>query len=156
MRKYSRTANVDGIKNYFCLPNAIFCLGLSYGEIAMYAYLLYLENRITYQCYPSYKTIGNAIGMSVNTVRKYVNSLVEKKLITVEQTKVRLQNGRVRNGNLLYNIRLIGEAVDYFNSQQFRKVESEAARYDAQQKLHKYDQKHIKPGDLWSSLFEAG
>ena len=52
-------------KNYFPLPNVIFSLGLSPGEIAVYSYLLYCEDRKTYQCHPSYKTIGQAVGMSV-------------------------------------------------------------------------------------------
>ena len=37
-------------KNYFPLPNVIFSLGLSPGEIAVYSYLLYCEDRKTYQC----------------------------------------------------------------------------------------------------------
>ena len=35
-------------KNYFTLPNEIFSLGLSAGEIAVYAYLRCLENPSTY------------------------------------------------------------------------------------------------------------
>ena len=46
---------------YFTLPNAIFSLGLSYGEIAVYAYLLYRENRRSHECHPSYRTIGDAL-----------------------------------------------------------------------------------------------
>lgn len=49
-------------KNYFTLPNEIFSLGLGAGEIAVYAYLRCLENPSTYQCWPSYSTIGKAIG----------------------------------------------------------------------------------------------
>ena len=49
------------IKNYFTLPNEIFSLGLGAGEIAVYAYLRCLENPSTYQCWPSYATIGKAI-----------------------------------------------------------------------------------------------
>ena len=48
-------------KNYFTLPNEIFSLGLGTGEIAVYAYLRCLENPSTYQCWPSYATIGKAI-----------------------------------------------------------------------------------------------
>ena len=62
----------DPIKNYFPLPNEIFSLGLSFGEIAVYAYLMYCEDRKIFQCSPSYSTIGRAIGMSRNTVAKYV------------------------------------------------------------------------------------
>ena len=62
-------------KNYFPLPNRIYQLGLSAGAIAVYGYLLYIGNRETYQCHASYATIGNAVGMSRNTVRKYVQEL---------------------------------------------------------------------------------
>ena len=51
-------------KNYFTLPNEIFSLGLGAGEIAVYAYLRCLENPSTYQCWPSYATIGKAIHTS--------------------------------------------------------------------------------------------
>ena len=67
-------------KNYFPLPNEIFSLGLSSGEIAVYAFLMYCEDRQTFQCHPSYKTIGEAINMSKNTVKKNVSLLVKKKL----------------------------------------------------------------------------
>ena len=118
MKNYYKRNDLDSVKNSFYLPNALYALGLNYAEIAVYSYLRCMENRKTYQCYPSHNTIGKAIGMSVNTVRKYVDSLVEKKLITVEPTKVRLKNGKTRNGNLLYSIRPIGEAVEYYYEQQ--------------------------------------
>ena len=73
-------------KNYFPLPNVIFSLGLSPGEIAVYSYLLYCEDRKTYQCHPSYKTIGQAVGMSTNTVQKYIAALGEKGFIGIENT----------------------------------------------------------------------
>ena len=47
----------DGARNFFPMPNKIFHLGMNAGEIAVYAYLMCLENRTTYQCYPSYRTI---------------------------------------------------------------------------------------------------
>ena len=78
----------DPIKDYFPLPNEIFYLGLSYGEIAVYSYLLYRENRKSFQCYPSYKSIGSALHMSRNTVCKYVRRLEERELITTEPTSV--------------------------------------------------------------------
>ncbi len=86
--KYQQYLNRNAVKNYFPLPNEIFCLNLSYGEIAVYAYLLRCEKRKTFQCHLSYKTIGNAVGMSKNTVKKYVDSLIEKRLITAEPTSV--------------------------------------------------------------------
>ena len=62
-------------KNYSMVPNEIFSIGLDFHEISIYSYLLWCENRKTYQCYPSYKTIGHTIGMSENTVAKYVRPL---------------------------------------------------------------------------------
>ncbi|MCD8025742.1 MAG: helix-turn-helix domain-containing protein [Clostridiales bacterium] len=58
------------------------------------------ENRKTFKCYPSYKTIGRAINMNKNTVRKYVKSLEVKSLITTEPTSIITKNGIKRNGNL--------------------------------------------------------
>ena len=76
----------EAYKNYFPLPNEIFSLNLCPGEIAVYSYLLYCEDRKTYQCYPSYKTIGQAVGMSTNTVQKYIFELADKGFITIEPT----------------------------------------------------------------------
>ena len=72
--------NHDPTKHFFPLPNEIFSLGLSTGEIAVYAYLMFCEDRETYQCYPGYKTIGKALQMSTNTVRKYVSQSEDKHL----------------------------------------------------------------------------
>ena len=92
------------IKNYFTLPNEIFNLNLSAGEIALYAYLLRCENRKTFKCYPSYKTIGKSLGMSKNTVKKYVDSLQEKRLIDTAYTFIYSESGKKSNGNLMYTI----------------------------------------------------
>ena len=67
--KYKQWPKRNRVKNYFRLPNEIFLLGLSPGALAVYSYLLCCENRNTYQCWPSYKTIGSAVRMSQNTVR---------------------------------------------------------------------------------------
>ena len=75
-------------KNCFQTPNEIFILGLHPGELAVHAYLRHCENRKTHQCWPSDKTIGNAVRLSENTVRKHVCSLVNKGLIRTESTSV--------------------------------------------------------------------
>ena len=62
-------------RKFFSLPDEVFHLDLGCAAIAIYAFLLYRENRKTYQCTLSYKTIGQAIGASNNTVRKYVLEL---------------------------------------------------------------------------------
>ena len=108
----------DPIKNYFPLPNEIFSLGLSFGEIAVYAYLMYCEDRQTYQCYPSYKTIGDAIDMSRNTVAKYVKDLEGMQFNATETTGIYTRDGRVQNGNLRYTIRPIEDAISYLHERQ--------------------------------------
>lgn len=108
-------------KHYFTLPNEIFCLGLSSGEISVYSFLLRCENRKTYQCYPSYRKIGQALKMSPNTVRKYVKSLEDKCLISTERTEIITKEGIKRNGTLLYTIRPIAEAIEYYHNEQLSK-----------------------------------
>ena len=98
---------------YFLLPNEIFTLGLSPGELSVYAYLMYCENRETHQCWPSIGRICQYTGMSANTVAKYIRQLEEKRLIDTEPTKVRTKTGEVRNGTLRFTIRPIQEAVNY-------------------------------------------
>ena len=115
------------LKRFCTLPNDIFSIGLRAGEISLYAYLLKCENRKTYQCYPSYKTIGKALNISANTVRKYVTALEEKGLIETQPTSVITKDGIKRNGSLLYTIKPIQDAVNSFNAEQIRKFEIENA-----------------------------
>ena len=100
----------DKLRRYTPLPNAVFNLELCAGEVAIYAYLMYCENRNTYQCYPSYRTIGQADGLTRNTEKKYVDSLVDKGLIYTEPTSIFTKAGKKQNGSLLYTIRPISEA----------------------------------------------
>lgn len=102
------------------------------------------ENRKTFQCHPSYKTIGNAVGMSKNTVKKYVDGLAQKRLITTESTTVYTQKGEKRNGNLRYTIRPIGEALEERYEQQLIRLHEETRRQTALKKLAEYDCKHEK------------
>ena len=113
----------DTIKNYFPLPNAIFDLGLHHMEINIYAYLLRIEDRRTYQCHPSYATIGKAVGMSRNTVRKYVQELEERGLIRTERTSIITRDGRKQNGSLLYTILPIQFSIDQFYRRQMDAVD---------------------------------
>ena len=121
MKFYSKQGLV---KNYFTLPNEIFNLNLSSGEIALYAYLLKCENRKTFKCYPSYKTIGKSLGISKNTVKKYVDSLQEKRLIDTAYTCIYSERGKKLNGNLMYTILPIREAINYELEQQIKKNEA--------------------------------
>ena len=99
------------LTHFFSLPNEIFLLGLTHGELAVYCYLKYLEDRKTHQCWPSYRNIGKAVGMSENTVRKYVAMLEERGLITTAYTTMRARGGRPMNGHLMYTICPFHEVV---------------------------------------------
>lgn len=132
-----RPAVADARRNYYSLPKVLCRLGLSPGEIAVYSFLMYCENRATYQCYPSYRTIGKAVGMSRNTVAKYVRQLEEKGLIRTERTTVTLKDGRRRNGSLLYTILPPEQAVEQFNRRQLAKAEAAAERRRIQDTLAK-------------------
>ena len=122
-------------KNYFTMPNEIFSLGLDASEIAVYAYLRCLENRRTYQCWPSYTTIGNAVGRAKNAVMRYVDALAEKGLVSTEPTSVLMRSGIKKNGNLCYTIRPIHEAVEIFHTRQLSAVERATERRQIHRKL---------------------
>ena len=111
----------DPIKNYFPLSNEVFSFGLCSGEIAVYGYLVHCEDRKTYQCWPSYKTIGKAADISENTVRKYVGQLEKKSFISTEPTSVFTKDGMKRNGNLLYTILPIQGAINAYYRQQSKR-----------------------------------
>ena len=122
-------------KNFTPLPNEIFSLHLSTGELATYAVLMRLEDQRTYECWPSYETIGKSIGKSKSSAKRYVAGLVEKGLITVEPTSVIMRNGLKKNGNLCYHIRPIREAVGWYTQQQLYLAEAAAERHRVQRKL---------------------
>lgn len=121
--------------NYFTMPNEVFQLGLSAGELAVYSYLRRCEDRRTHQCWPSYQTIGGAVGMSENTVRKYVLALEERGLIVTEPTDVRLKSGRRRNGNLKYTLPSIQEVLRDYYARQRSTLEAQTERQRVQKML---------------------
>ena len=131
-------------KNYFMVPNEIFSIGLDFREISLYSYLLRCENRKTYQCYPSYRTIGKAVQLSENTVRKYVTGLEEKGLIRTEPSTITTKDGRVRNGSLIYTIRPIQEALELNYQRQFLRAERDIERAKAEKKLAELNRQNKK------------
>ena len=118
----------SGHGNFFSLPNEIFLLGLSPGELAVYCYLRRCENQKTRQCWPSTKTIGEAVGMSENTVRKYIRQLEERGFITTEPTEVVTKSHGKRNGNLRFTLRPLQEIVEDFYHQQLAELDLAAER----------------------------
>ena len=128
----SRRQKYDPLKNTFPFPNEIFILGLCPGELAVYSYLLCCANRKTGQCWPSYKTIGRAVGMTENTVAKYVGSLEHKGLIQTENTTVTTKAGIKRNGNLLYTVSPFQDVLEAHYQRQLERLALETARAQLQ------------------------
>ena len=103
----TNTARQHG--NYFPMPNVIYDLGLSSGAISTYGFLLRFENRRCgdkdqHTCYPSQRTIGEAIARNRKTVGKYIEELCEMGLISIEPTTVTTADGQRWNGNLKYTL----------------------------------------------------
>ena len=114
--------------NFFALPNEIFLWGLTAGELAVYSFLRRCEGRKTRQCWPSIKTIGKAVNMSENTVRKYIRQLEERGIITTEPTEVTIKAGEKLNGNLRFTLRPIQEVMDEYYARQMEEMELAAER----------------------------
>lgn len=131
----------DPNRNYFLVPNEIFNLDLCSHEIAIYNYLLRCEDRETYQCHPSYRTIGQAVQRSENTVRKYVAGLEEKGLIRTEPSNIVTKDGRMRNGSLIYTIRPIQEALELNYRWQLAQAERDLERSRIEKQLKKLEQR---------------
>ena len=98
-------------KAVFTLPNEVFQLGLKAGDLLVHIYLQYQKGVRSGQCWPSYATIGKAVGMSRKTVQKHIGSLVDKGLVQTEETTIRRKNGFVYNGSLLYTLKPIQQVM---------------------------------------------
>ena len=131
--RYSRRGN------FFSLPNEVFLLGLSAGELSVYSFLKRCENRKTHQCWPSIKTIGQAVRMSENTVRKYIRQLEERGLITTEPTEVITKSSGRRNGNLLFTLRPIQEVIDQYYDRQLEELELATERQRVAKLLREWE-----------------
>ena len=129
----------SGIKNFFPVPNCIFSLDLSAEEIALYMYLMHLENRVTNKCYPSFKAIGKTLKMSKPTVKKYVDMLCGKGLIEVEPTQMYWSDGRKYNGNLEYTILPIQSAIESYHDRQMRDLERKQKEALLRQRMLEYE-----------------
>ena len=129
---------IEKLRNYFPLPNGIFSLDLSAAEIAVYAYLMYSEDRKTYTCHPSYGKIGKALHMSKNTVAKHVRSLERKHLIETRYTSY-MKDGKCVNGNLEYKLLPIRRAAEQHMDRQLQRALLEQQRQKNQRRLEAYD-----------------
>ena len=102
---------------------------------------MYLRDRgdAHQKCWPSIKTIGEAVGMSENTVRKYIRQLEERGLITTQSTEVITKRSGRRNGNLLFTLRPIQEVLDQYYDYQLEELELATERQRVAKLLHKQE-----------------
>lgn len=95
----------------FPISNEVFQLDLKPGELLVYIYLHYQKGVRSGQCWPSYATIGAAVGMSRKTVQKHIGTLINKGLIRAEETMIRRKDGRHCNGSLRYTVTPIRQVL---------------------------------------------
>ena len=133
-------AHMDG--HYFSMPNEIFSLGLSADAIAIYAYLLRIEDRKKYICWAKYATIGAAVGIkSPKTVAKALTELEDAELIYREATTMK-KDGRYVNGVQLFTIRPFQEAVQHHQWKQMDQIVAAAEAQAAEARVEKYKERH--------------
>lgn len=136
------------------VPNSVLYMDLSGGEILLYACLLYYEDRRTHTCYPSFREIGERIGMSKNTVMKYLRSLEKRGLVETEQTLVRTKSGEVHNGTLKYHITPIAPIKKAYDEKELDKLRREAemreriAKYERHTKNSVHAENHAENGQM--------
>ena len=140
--------------NYFMVPNSALQMDLSGGEILLYSCLLYYEDRKTHTCYPSFREIGERIGMSKNTVMKYLRSLEKRGLVETEQTLIRTKSGEVHNGTLKYHITPIAPIKKAYDEKELDKLKREAkmreriAKYERHTKNSVHAENHAENGQM--------
>ncbi len=132
-------------EKFFSLPNEIFYLDLGHGAITVYAYLLYCEDRSSYQCRPSDNTISSTVGLTVNTVIKHIAKLENRQFITAEHTSYIDRRGMKKNGNNCYTILPIQETISYSYERQVVKLEKSTECQRIAEKLRK--QGRVRPCD---------
>lgn len=128
--------------NFFPLPKAVFSFDLCAEEIALYAYLMHIEDRKSFTCIAKYSTIGAALKMSNNTVEKYLKSLERKGFISMYQTTVQSKTGRVQNGCMKITIEPLQPLLDRQKEREEAEFYASLARAQAQRDIENYDRKH--------------
>ena len=137
--------------NYFITPNVVFDLHLHAYELVIYSYLLRIEDRKTYECLTSYSKIAKKLGLSINTVAKYVSKLEEHGLIRTEHTQIITQDGLKRNGCLRYHLLPIQYAVDLYHERQMAELEHTVDVQKARKKAKKLGIEYTPPSNEQSA-----
>ena len=94
---------MKNIKNFFTLPNEVFCLMLTPSELAVLSYFVRCSDD-TGICYPSIHTIATACAMSDNTVRKSIRKLEDREIITKSGGFRASKFGKEQNTSFIYEL----------------------------------------------------
>ena len=90
------------------MPHRIFELGLTPIQFTVYSYLVSCTGQNAV-CWPSYKTISEACGISRNAAIQAIESLIQKRLIDKIPTTRRNVHGHARTSNNEYRIHDLSE-----------------------------------------------
>ena len=93
---------------YYRMPHRIFELGLTPIQFTVYSYLVSCTGQNSV-CWPSYKTISEACGISRNAAIQAIDTLIQKRLIDKIPTTRRNVYGHARTGNNEYRIHDLSE-----------------------------------------------
>lgn len=85
--------------------------------------------------------IGEAVGMSNNTVKKYVESLEKKGFISTEPTLIKTRDGRTHNGSPLYTLQPLAPIEEAYFEKKMRESQAQSNFRNA---LKKYEKKGAK------------
>lgn len=88
---------------YYRIPHRIFQFGLTPIQFTVYSYLVSCTGQNAV-CWPSYKTIAKACGISRNAAIQAIDALIQKRLIDKILTTRRNVQGRTRTSNNEYRI----------------------------------------------------
>lgn len=71
-------------KNFYMMPNEVFNLGLDPYEFMILSYLVRRMNSES-ECWPSFKTMSEDLGISISTLEKRIPKMEKRGLISVRK-----------------------------------------------------------------------
>lgn len=118
----------DAVRDYFPLPKEIFLAGFERSRDRNLCLPAVLRRSADIPMLAKLPKIGDAVGLSPNTIRKHIRSLEERGLLVTEPTMVTTKDGCKRNGNLLFTIRPIQAALQQDYDRQMQKLDEDMAK----------------------------
>ena len=101
-------------KAFFTVPSDVFSHELNPYELAVLFCLCKHADNKSHTCWPSEKNIARECKMGYSTVRKEINSLKDKKIISTKSHYQKSTNNLLRQTSNYYKILLFDEREDMF------------------------------------------